>query len=182
MPTKTTTKINEKQVQQHTQQYQQAMDSLQIHNSKLITQLITTKQTLATVKQRNTILQTQVYDLIDYRKRSDDTIQVDKNCNALENKVVELIECSNTKDSVYDTVIATLELQVKNKDSTLQTKDSFTNTLQTVLNESLAQQGLLSQQNKMYYTQFKRQKFKNKFIAVGVLIVGGLLANQLIQH
>jgi hypothetical protein len=178
----TATKTIEKQVQQGTQHYQQAMDSLQKHNVVLTKQLTATKQNLANIKQKNTVLQTQVYDLIDTKKYAVDTLITSNNCVALENKIVELIQCNNTKDSVYDTVLATLELQVKNKDSMLQTKDTLVNTLHTAIDKSLTQQGFLSEQNKMYHTQFKRQKFKNKFVAVGVLIVGGLLANQLIQH
>jgi hypothetical protein len=178
----TTVKAIETQVQQSTQHYQQSMDSLQIHNNTLIKQLTTTKQNLAIVKQKSIVLQTQLYDLIDAKKTSNDTSLTNNNCVALENKVVALMQSNTVKDSVYDAVVTTLETQVQNKDSTLQVKDTFINKLQTAIDKSLTQQGFVSEQNKMYQLQFKRQKFRNKFLSVGVLVVCGLLANQLLQH
>lgn len=64
----TTVKAIETQVQQSTQHYQQSMDSLQQHNIVLTKQLTTTKQNLTIIKQKNIVLQTQVYDLIDAKK------------------------------------------------------------------------------------------------------------------
>ncbi len=177
----TTVKSIETQVQQNKKHYQQSMDSLQIHNNTLVKQLSTTKQNLAVVKQKNIVLQTQVYDLIDTKKVDDDILSKNNNCVALENKVVALMQSNNTKDSVYDSLIATLETQVQNRDSTLQVKDTFINQLQTAIDKSLTQQGFLSDQNKMYQLQFKRQKFRNKFLSVGVLVVAGLLTHQLLK-
>lgn len=116
------------------------------------------------------------------KKTNDDTASASNNCVALENKVVALMQSNNIKDSVYDAVVTTLETQVQNRDSTLQVKDTFINKLQIAIDKSLTQQGFVNEQNKMYQLQFKRQKFRNKFLSVGVLVVGALLANQLLQH
>ena len=174
--------VLEKQTVKATQGYQQQIDSLNVNSNALNKQLENTKQILATVKKKNIILQTQVYDLIDNKKNGNDTLQDDKNCAALENKVLELMQSSNEKDSLCETVATVLETQVKNKDSTLLIEGLKFITLQTAFNESLSQQGILYEQNKSYQKQFNRQKLKGKLLSVGVLIVAGLLANQLILH
>lgn len=176
-----TAKDIQTQVQQATQHYQQSMDSLQIHNTALAKQLTDNKKTLASLKQKNIILQTQLYDLIDAKKYIADTTE-NMNCTAIESKAIELMQNNTARDSVCDATINTLETQVQNRDSCLLAKDTLLQHLQTAIDKSLVQQGFLEEQNKLYLKQYKRQKHKNTFLSVGILVVAGLFANHLLQH
>ena len=172
----------EKQVEKAEEKYQLQIDSLNATSIALNKQLKVTVQTLTTVKKKNLVLQTQVYDLIDRGQGNTDTLQMMNDCDSLKTKVVELIQSGNEKDSVYEDANANLDAQLKNKDSTIQVKDAEYQTLKTSFKESLSQQQILYDQNKGYQKQFKRQKVKSKLLSAALLIISGAAVNYLIRH
>ena len=172
----------EKQVEKAEEKYQLQIDSLNATSAVLNKQLKVTTQTLTTVKKKNLVLQTQVYDLIDRGQGNTDSIQIMNDCDSLKTKVVELIQSGNEKDSLYEDANANLDAQLKNKDSTIQVKDTEYQTLKTSFKESLSQQQILYDQNKGYQKQFKRQKVKSKLLSAALLIISGAAVNYLIYH
>ena len=174
--------VIEKHVAEAEQKFQQKIDSLNATSNQLNMQLTSTKKTLTAAKNKNLILQTQVYDLIDKPNTNTDTSNTDSNCDSLEIKVVELIHSNNEKDNLYEDINANMEAQVKNKDSTIQVKDVQYQTLKSSFTESIAQQQSLYDQNKSYQKQFKRQKVKSKLLTAALLILSGVAANYLIHH
>lgn len=172
----------EKQAEKAEEKYQLQIDSLNATSVALNKQLKVTTQTLTTVKKKNLVLQTQVYDLIDRGQGNTDSLQIINDCDSLKTKVVELIQSGNEKDSLYEDANANLDAQLKNKDSTIQVKDIEYQTLKTSFKESLSQQQILYDQNKGYQKQFKRQKVKSKLLSAALLIISGAAVNYLIHH
>ena len=172
----------EKQAEKAEEKYQLQIDSLNATSIALNKQLKVTTQTLTTVKKKNLVLQTQVYDLIDRQGASTDPIQTMNDCDSLKTKVVELIQSGNEKDSLYEDANANLDAQLKNKDSTIQIAAIQYQTLKTSFKESLSQQQVLYDQNKSYQKQFKRQKVKSKLLSAALLIISGAAVNYLIHH
>ena len=172
----------EKQVEKAEEKYQLQVDSLNATSIVLNKELKATTETLTTVKKKNLVLQTQVYDLIDRQGANTDPIQTMNDCDSLKTKVVALIESNNEKDSLYEDANANQEKQLKNKDSTIQIGAIQYQTLKTSFKESLSQQQVLFDQNKGYQKQFKRQKVKSKLLSAAVLILSGVAVNYLIHR
>jgi hypothetical protein len=172
----------EKEAVKAEEKYQLQIDSLNATSIALNKQLKVTTQTLTTVKKKSLVLQTQVYDLIDRGQGNTDSLQLINDCDSLKTKVVELIESGNEKDSLYEDANANLDKQLKNKDSTIQVKDTEYQSLKISFKESLSQQQILYDQNKGYQKQFKRQKVKSKLLSAAVLILSGVAANYFIHH
>ena len=162
--------------------YQHKIDSLKISSTSLAKKLAVTKQTLSDVLKKNTALQMQVYDLIDYEPINADSRETNHNCDSLKVSVSELLRSDNIKDSLFAEANLNLEQQVKNKDSTLIIKDMEIQGLKISFDESILHQQLLYDQNKSYQKQFRQQKVKGKLLSVGALILSGMAAAYLIQQ
>jgi len=156
------------------------IDSLNNHQLKLTSELNNTKTELSKSKRKNLFLQRQVYNLIDIEYNAD-TVELLANCDTLQQMVVELIENSNFKDSLYEASISNYEDQLKNKDSTIQEQQSLYSSTKNFLNQSLHERQLLEIQNKQLQKQLKRQKLKSKLATAGLLILSGVVVSQLIQ-
>jgi len=156
------------------------IDSLNNHQLKLTSELNNTKTELSKSKRKNLFLQRQVYNLID-KEYTADTVERLANCDTLQQIVVELIENSNFKDSLYEASISNYEDQLKNKDSTIQEQINLYSATKNFLHQSLHEQQLLEVQNKQLQKQVKRQKIKGKIVTAGLLILSGVVVSQLIQ-
>lgn len=172
----------EKEVVQIEKVYQQKVDSLDNHSQQLSKELKATAQTLAQVRKRNSILQTQVYGLIDGQQNEIDTIKQLRDCDSLAMTINTLIQSSNEQDSLCEAANINLGTQLSNRDSTLQLKDNQYQELKMIVEKSIAQQEILYHQNKQYQKHFKRQKIKSKVLSAAVLVLSGLTVNYLLQH
>lgn len=102
-------------------------------------------------------------------------------CDSLAKISSQLIIFSNEQDSIRQISIETLNSQVQNRDSAIVLKYSKYQNLKSTLNQSLMQQQLLEKEAKFYKKKFKRQRFFGKLKSVGLLIISGLVAKQLIH-
>jgi len=161
--------------------FQKKIDSLNKQQQALSIELTTTKTQLDKAKKKNIVLQNQVYTLLD-KEYSKDTVELLADCDSLKSSVVQLIENSNTKDSIYEAVLHNYESQLQNKDSTIQVQTLLYDSLKISFTESLFQQKELETQAKQLQKQFKRQKFKSKIATAAMFILSGILVNQIIQH
>ena len=193
--------ILQKQVVKTEKKYEQQIDSLKQHGIDLSKNLKTTNQHLDKAKEKNFILQMQVYDLLDSRKvnRVDrvDNVEIENSvdevdrihklnafndCDSLQSTVLNLLENNKEKDSLCETVNANLSAQIRNKDSTILMQENKYIDLRKSFDISIVQQQILYDQNKTLVKHFKRQRIKRKFISVAAIVLAGISANYLIQH
>jgi hypothetical protein len=184
--------ILQKQVVAIEKKYEQQIDSLKQHGFVLSKNLKNTNQHLEKAKEKNFILQMQVYDLIDSRKvnRIDKVNKVDyvetensfNDCDSLQSTVLNLLENNKEKDSLYEAVNANLGNQIQNKDSTILMQENKYIELRKSFDTSIIQQQILDEQNKGLVKQFKWQRIKRKFISIAAIVLSGITANYLIQH
>ena len=174
----------EKKMQQTETVYQQKEDSITKKNNDLNKKLQETQTLLGRTRTKNNQLQWQVYTLIDRQqvyKADNDTESYITGCDSLQEKVSQLIVYSNQQDSLCQISIANLSSQLQNKDSAIVLKYSQYQSLKETLNQSLAQQKVLEKETKFYKKKFKRQRFVSKLKSIGLLIISGLAAKQLIH-
>ncbi len=178
--------ILQKQVVKTEKKYEQQIDSLKQHGIELSKSLKTTNQNLEKAKEKNFVLQMQVYDLIDSRKvnEADSLNEVisTNDCDSLQSTVLNLLENNKEKDSLYETVNANLSAQIRNKDSTILIQENKYIDLRKSFDTSIVQQQTLYDQNNNLIKQFKRQRIKRKFISIAAIVLSGITANYLIQH
>jgi hypothetical protein len=181
--------ILQKQVAITEKKYEQQIDSLKQHGFDLSKSLKTTNQHLDKAKEKNFVLQMQVFDLIDSRKINEveginevDKVDGVNDCDSLKSTVLNLLENNKEKDSLYETVNANLTNQIHNKDSTILMQEDKYIDLRKSFDTGIVQQQILYDQNKSLIKQFKRQRIKRKFISVVAIVLSGITANYLIQH
>lgn len=160
----------------------QKIDSLNTNNKLLNKKLGGSRAALEVAKNKNLVLQTQLYDLIDNKNGSSCNLIQDSIGNRFKDKVIDLINENNYKDSLYENIDSTVTAQVRNKDSTIVLINNKYDSLKIYFNASLLQQQLLYDQNNQFKKQFRRQKIKNKILSAGILILSGATANYLIRH
>ena len=184
--------ILQKQVATTEKKYELQIDSLKQHSVDLSKNLKTTNQHLDKAKEKNFMLQMQVYDLID-SKKADEVDKVNgvgnvetensfNDCDSLQSTVLNLLENNKEKDSLYEVVSTNLSTQIRNKDSTLLIQENKYTDLRQLFDTSIAQQQILYDQNKSLVKHVKRQRIKRKFISVAAIVLSGITANYLIKH
>lgn len=174
----------EKKVQETETAYQQKIDSVQQRTKDLNESLKKTQTVLDKAKRKNIQLQTQVYDLIDLQgiyKEQHDTASFITGCDSLKSRVDDLIIQTNLQDSIQTAITDNLHEQLVQKDSVILLKDSQYQQLNKSFGQSIEQQKMLEQQAKFYKKKYKRQRFGSKLKNLGLLIISGFAASQLIH-
>lgn len=174
----------ERKMQETQAEYQQKIDSVQQQTQALDESLKKTKNALDKTKRKNIQLQTQVYDLIDRQgiyREAHDVARFITGCDSLQNRVDELIIQTNLQDSIQTAITDNLHEQVLQKDSVIVLKDSQYQQLNKSFEQGIEQQKLLEQQAKFYKKKYKRQRLGSKLKNLGLLIISGFAASQLIH-
>lgn len=174
----------EKKMQRTEVSYQQKEDSLNQHNDSLKTQLKQNETVLGKMRKKNNDLQQQVYSLIDKQgiyKQEKDTSNYYTICDSLARMSSRLIVVSNEQDSLSQVSMQTFAGQLQNRDSVIMLKLSQYHEIKSTLSQSLDQQQLLEKAAKFYKKKLKRQRFFGKLKSIGLLIISGLAAKQLIH-
>jgi hypothetical protein len=162
--------------------FQNKVDSLMQSNSTLVHKVGNTKSELQKAKQDNKVLLELVDTLIAHANSTTDTAVKIAECDSLSSTVQDLINSTNTRDSLYEDLTTALQAQVNNKDSVISTQVEQYNCIKLSFDKSLAQQDFLLGQNLMLDKQLKKFKIKNKLLSAGVFILSGIAAYQLLHH
>lgn len=162
--------------------FQGRVDSLMQTNGNLSRKVNSSKTELQKAKQDNKVLLELVDTLLAHSTQTTDTAAKLAQCDSLNATVQDLIVSTNTKDSLYEDLTATLQSQVNNKDTVISTQREQYNTLKLTFDQSLAQQNLIMGQKLLLETQVKKFKIKNKLLSAGVFILSGIAAYQLLHH
>lgn len=159
------------------------MDSLQSENKRLAVNLDKTKAELQKAKAKSLALVQRTKKLIKQNNEVQESPYADNaSCDSLIGTVEVLMQASAQKDSLYDDVVASLEAQVVNRDSTISIKAKQYQSLKASFDESLRSQSFLEQENTSLTKTAKRQKVKSKIVSALLFIVTGVAASQLIQR
>ena len=156
--------------------YIKKLDSLNANCDKLKGQLATTRHSLSSAKQTNLVLQDQIFQILDDQNNNTDSGALKRDCDSLAGKVTILIQNENFKDSLYEDAAQNLQMQLQNKDSSLNLKDQQYKNLKTFFDKSLNDQDTLYKANRALEKQYKRQKFKNRLLWLGTIILSGAAA------
>ncbi len=174
----------EKKMQETETVYKQKIDSVQQRTTALNESIKKTQTALDKTKRKNIQLQTQVYNLIDRQgiyKEEHDTASFITGCESMQIRVDELITQTNLQDSIQTAITDNLHEQLVRKDSVILLRDSQYRQLNKSFGESIEQQKLLEQQAKFYKKKYKRQRLGSKLKNLGLLIISGFAASQLIH-
>lgn len=162
------------------QKFAIAFDSLSKRNEALVSEVKSSKVLLEKAKKKNTVLQTQIYDLID--RNTVDTTERLADCDSLETRVEDLMILNDYKDSVNSALTISLEDQIRNKNSTIDLATKQNQSLRLILDQSFKDQDVLQGQNKQLSKILKKQKTGNKVLKAFLFIVSGIAVNQLIHR
>lgn len=176
-------KALENRVEKNEKFFQQKKDSLNAHGMILSLQLNQAKSALEKAKKKNWVLQTQVLDMVDkIAAAKADSLSMITGCDSLQTRAIELINSGNEKDSLYESVTANLQQQVSNKDSVIATHRQQYQSLKSSFDLGMLQQKMLTDQNTQYRKQARRQKFKQKILSLGMIVLSGIATNYLLHH
>lgn len=173
-------KLNPKVIRSEEQKsevgYIKKLDSLNANCNKLTGQLAITRHSLSSAKQTNLVLQDQIFQILDDKNNTTDSAAASRDCDSLAGKVTGLIQNENIKDSLYEDAAQNLQLQLQNKDSSLNLKDQQYQNLKTFFDKSLDDQDTLYKANRALEKQYKRQRFKTRLLWLGSIILSGAAA------
>ena len=165
-----------KEEQKSEMSYIKKLDLLNANCDKLNQQLAVTRHSLSSAKQTNLVLQDQIFQILDDQNNNTDSGAVKRDCDSLGRKVTGLIQNENIKDSLYEDAAQNLQMQLQNKDSSLNLKDQLYQSLKLFFDKSLSEQDTLYQANRLLQKQYKRQRFKNRLLWLGSIILSGAAA------
>lgn len=104
------------------------------------------------------------------------------NCDTLASLVVEYMAGNHRKDSLYEVQLIQMDSVVSIKDASIETNEKAYCDLKLLFNQSLTTQETLIKENKQLKRQFKRQRFKNKIITGGMMILTATATNYLLHR
>lgn len=103
-------------------------------------------------------------------------------CDSVINEVSLLIKENNYKDSLYETQLAQYDDLVHTQNLIIQ-NDSFAyQNLQGLFDEAIERGEILEKENSILRKKMKRQKVKGKLVSIGLIILSGFAANNLLHH
>lgn len=148
------------------------VDSLQKKNQILNQQLSVTQSDLKKSKQQSVLLQHSLEQVLQQAEVLADSLQSPV-YDSLVTTSRAYLNNSTVKDSLYESVIQSLELQIVNRDSVINTKDKLYDELKSSLQNCVATNQNLLVQQKDHLKQYKRQKRTNRFLKGFVLLLSG---------
>ncbi len=178
----------DKQVAAMQVQYENKLQLLSRRNDSLVSELSNKKSALKKSGDKVLVLQTQVKDLMtDYAAidsaatETVDSAALIKNCEEMQEKVKDLMDETNQKDSIAYAVISTLEDEIKNKDSTIDLHKLQYQLTKSKLSDMLTNNLFLTEQNKELKKQVKKKKFGNFMLKTGLVILSGITLKSVIH-
>jgi hypothetical protein len=162
--------------------YKGKLDTLAKTNTALGRKVANTQSALTLAKAGNRELIGLVDTLTAHAAAATDTLVKLADCDTLQTAVQELIAEGGRKDSIYDTLVGALQVQLTNRDATITTHQLEYASLQVSFEETLSQQALLSARLARYQQQVNQSRIKNKFLSAGVLVLTGVAAYGLLHH
>jgi len=102
-------------------------------------------------------------------------------CDSLEQEVTSYIDASNRKDSIYEVQLIQFDSLLSGKDSIIRTSGKAYTELHLLFEEAVSKGVALQKDNIALRKENKRQRFKTKLFAGGLMILSGF-ATQIFLH
>lgn len=164
------------------QVYLSKLDSLEKSNAVLARQASNSKSELQKAKDEHQVLLQLVDTIIANENSTKDTAAKLAACDSLESTILCMMLVSAQKDSLYDSLVISLENEVCNRDSCINVQKEAYNSIQISFDKCLSQQELLSIQNLQLDKQFHKQVIGNKLLKTGLIILSGITTYSLLNH
>jgi hypothetical protein len=103
-------------------------------------------------------------------------------CDSLVQEVAHFIEENQTKDSLYENQIGTLDSLVFTQDAIIQNNSAAYNNLQRLFNQAVDFGETVEKENLRLHQKLRRQKTKSKIVSIGLMILTGAATNYLIHR
>jgi hypothetical protein len=103
-------------------------------------------------------------------------------CDSLKKEVASYIKSNHKKDSVYELQLLQFDSLLTGKDLVIETSQKAYSDLKLLFDQSLSNQSILQKENLSLRRVNKRQKFRNKILAGGLMILSGFTANYMLRH
>jgi hypothetical protein len=172
--------------------YQKQIASLQDQNIELQQDLEVNQGLLDQAKEITKQLENKIKKLIEpvgypakslIQKVKTSEISRDQSpCDSLINVIPDYIEENHRKDSIYELQIIQMDSVVSIKDDLIQTNAEAYANLLKLFDQSVASQENLIKENTQLRKQFRRQRFKNKLVTAGLMILSATATNYLLHH
>jgi len=164
--------------------YAKKADSLNRQNNQLVIQLSETKTALDNANTKTANLQKAIFNLLDrhFERQQMASSHLDFPCDSLANTVPLLIAAHKEKDSLYNSEVASLESQVKNRDSAVTLQQQQYLTLKESFTKSIEAQTVLANNNKSLTKTLRQQRTKSKLLSTALFILSGAAATYLLHH
>jgi hypothetical protein len=172
--------------------YQKQIASLQDQNIELQQNLEISQGLLDQAKETTKQLENKIKKLIEpigypakrlIQKVKINEISSDPSpCDSLINVVSDYIEENHRKDSIYELQIIQMDSMVSIKDDLIETNTVAYSNLHKLFDQSVASQENLIKENTQLRKQFRRQRFKNKLVTAGLMIISVTATNYLLHH
>jgi hypothetical protein len=111
-----------------------------------------------------------------------DSSKTVSNCDTLASLVLEYMEGSNQKDNLYEVQHLQMDSVVSVKDEFIEANQKAYSNLKLLFNQSITAQETLIKENKQLQRQFKRQRFRNKLVSIGLVILSATATKFLLHH
>lgn len=158
--------------------YNFKIDSINKVNQQLRSQTVSTQSAILKVKQENRSLKRTINDLLTIHYMTTDTTVKLQNCDSLAIAVQEMEVLNNKKDSMYDSLTATLQHRLEIQDSVIDLQHFENDSLQTNYRQLLDKHTDLIAENAEQRKTIKKQKRGKGFISVVAAIAAGLFTWQ----
>jgi len=157
------------------------IDSISKASAVLSTEIRSLSGLLQKAKEKNQELAAALIRAAQKKPVYNDSLSMLMDCDSLRTTALLLTVSNAEKDSLYDRVIEKQELQIVKKDSTIQLHRQQYISLKNSFDESITQQRLLLDQNKLFQKQLKRQRVKNKLLSGLTIIAAGITTHYLLK-
>src|SRR5258706_2278867 len=169
--------------------YQKQIANLQDQNLELQQNLEVTQSLLEQAKQAAKQKEINIKKIIEPKssfarellRQEDDARQANDSspCDSLVAEVIGYIDQNHRKDSLYEVQLIQVDSVVTVKDDLIHANEKAYTNLNLLFGQSLTAQESLTKENKLLQRQFKRQRFKNKLVTEGVMIISAKAINYL---
>jgi hypothetical protein len=111
-----------------------------------------------------------------------DTSKFISGCDSLVSAVNDYIQENHRKDTIYETKLIQMDSIITVKDDLIQTNTAAYANLHQLFDLSLGSQESLIKQNKQLQREFKRQRFRNKLVNIGLVILSATATKFLLHY
>lgn len=188
----TTTKVLKQQQRQVDSTYKKAKVELDSVKTILQNKVVATKTNLSFAKSSVTKRKQVIQRLIEptgypatelHRKVSpaipDSTLA---NCDSLAKEISFFIQESDTKDSMYEKQLNTMDSLVLTQDAIIKNDSVAYHHLTGLFHQAIAHGEVMEETNSQLERKLKRQKVKAKFVSIGLMLITGFATNYFIHH